>query len=306
MTLGTVSIVRPCFAQEPAAPAPQKSEKNPAPSQPETAPSKLIELAERRETLHVGDLDVPVRILGDCRSPFRYVTLHGIEETAPRAVAQHLQHHEGCLIELINPDERLVKFHFRNASYQFDPNRVFTVTGLDKNLLLLNPRLRRLSPRRRLLVVEAVQRFAEDLLRLMLEPPAPGQTLIAVHNNGTKPEAKFSFETFLDRDGYFPGVEALVYRRTNSPFDLLVVTDPADFEELSHRNLNVVLENGRRAEDDGSLSVFCGKKGIRYANVEARLGELEVQAEMLDTLREVLDKSAGTQADPKPLRPDNP
>jgi hypothetical protein len=78
----------------------------------------------------------------------------------------------------------------------------------------------------------------------------------------------------VDADGYFHGVEALYYRRSNSPFNLFLVTDPADYAELMHRNLNVVLESPELAANDGSLSVFCGREGIRYANIETRMGEL--------------------------------
>ncbi|HUU12907.1 MAG TPA: hypothetical protein VM182_04245 [Terriglobia bacterium] len=249
-------------------------------------------LPERIETLPIGDSTIQVRIVGDLSSPIRYVVIHGDEETAPQAAELHLQRYGGALIQLVNPGKRLVTFRLPELrfTYDFDPNRIFTRTGLERTLRARNRRTRQSRfPR----LFAAVQEFADRFLNLLVEPRVKGQGLIAVHNNGTSPNSDFSFETFVNSRGYFPGVEAMQYRRNHSPYNLFVVTDAADYDALAARGLNVVLENSELASDDGSLSVFCGRQRIRYANVEGRMGEVGKHVEMLDTLREIWNASLG-------------
>jgi len=251
-----------------------------------------IALSERFESLPVGDSTMQVRILGDLSAPIRYVVIHGDEETAPQAAELHLQRYGGALIQLLNPGKRLVTFRLPKLrfTYDFDPNRIFTRTGLERTVRAWN---RRTRPSRFPHLFAAVQEFAGRFLSLLVEPRVKGQGLIAVHNNSTSPNSDFSFETFINSRGYFPGVEAMQYRRSHSPYNLFVVTDAGDYDALATRGLNVVLENSQLATDDGSLSIFCGRQGIRYANVEGRMGEVEKHVEMLDTLREIWNASLG-------------
>ncbi len=247
---------------------------------------------ERFETVPLGASTMQVRILGDMRSPIRYVVIHGDEETAPRAAELHIQRFGGALIQLVNPGKRLVTFRLPKLrfTYDFDPNRIFTRTGLEQTLRRWNRRTRESRfPK----LFAAVQEFADRFLSLLVEPRGSVRGLIAVHNNGTTPNADFSFETFVNPRGYFPGVEAMQYRRSHSPYNLFVVTDAADYDALAARGLNVVLENSELASDDGSLSIFCGRQRIRYANVEGRMGEIEKHVEMLNTLREIWNASLG-------------
>lgn len=291
----TVAAVSPVSLGAPA--GQEGQEEAPAPARPEEP--QVPELPESFRALAVGASTVTVRIVGDLASPIRYVIIHGDEETAPLAAEAHLRRCGGVLIQLINPRKRFVTFRLPRLpfTYDFDPNRVFTRTGLEQNIRALNRRTRRSRLPK---LFEEAQRFADQFLPLLIEPRTPAQGLIAVHNNGTSPRSDFSFETFVNSRGYFPGVEAMHYRRSHSPFNLFVVTDRADYEELVRRGLNVVLENSHLASDDGSLSVLCGKEGIRYANVETRMGEIDKQVEMLNTLREIWNARAKAIRDKQP------
>ena len=46
--------------------------------------------------------------------------------------------------------------------------------------------------------------------------------------------------------------------------DFFFVTDDGLYQGLLQRGYHVVLQDNQRATDDGSLSVFCGKRGIPY------------------------------------------
>jgi D-alanyl-D-alanine dipeptidase len=52
--------------------------------------------------------------------------------------------------------------------------------------------------------------------------------------------------------------------------------------------MNVVLQDNRQVTDDGSLSVYCGKWGIPYVNVEAQHEHLEQQLQMLKVLLRII------------------
>ena len=53
-------------------------------------------------------------------------------------------------------------------------------------------------------------------------------------------------------------------------------------DTLKDENINVVLQDNENCFDDGSLSVYCGKKQIRYANVEAEEGHLREQVFLIE------------------------
>jgi len=40
--------------------------------------------------------------------------------------------------------------------------------------------------------------------------------------------------------------------------------------------------------DDGSMSVYCGSRGIRYINIEAQMGDESNQMDMLEALYTIL------------------
>ena len=236
-------------------------------------------------TLKVGASEFSVRVVGDPDALFRYVVLHGDEETAPLATEMHLKLHPGVMIQLVNPRKRWVTFKLPGLpyTYDFDPNRIFSRAGIEKNVRALN---RRTRPSRYPRLFEEVEKFRGQFLKLLLGSRPPDLAVIAAHNNSTSPRSDFSFETFVNSRGYFPGVEAMQYKRSQSPFNLFIVTESAVYDELARRGLNVVLENAELAHDDGSLSVFCGRERIRYANIETRQGELARQIDMLDAVRE--------------------
>jgi len=54
------------------------------------------------------------------------------------------------------------------------------------------------------------------------------------------------------------------------PDDFNFVTDDRFFRAFKVQGFNDILQDNRIRRDDGSLSVFSGRKGIPYINVEAQ------------------------------------
>jgi hypothetical protein len=219
--------------------------------------------------------DTAVRLVVDDQPPpgVTYVQLHENESTAAEAAARVLRRRGGRLVRLRAQGQRLVSFVADGRHYTFDPNRIFTPAGVSRTL-------RRYSadvPRAR----AEVAAFAERVLRAIT---APAPTLvIAPHNNSA---GGYSIRSYVP-GGRLARDAAQVHAGGGDPDDFCLVTDVSVFEELERRDVNVVLQDPVRVDDDGSLAVHCQRHGLRYVNVEARDGHLAQQVALLELVREV-------------------
>jgi hypothetical protein len=203
-------------------------------------------------------------VIRNGKSSRRYLHIHGNEETARMVLREHMKHHKGVAF-LVRNHQR----HFPLLGGQFDPNRIFSAAGAEKNLKMLNsswtpPQLER--------ALRELARHRDKLIR-NLTPPAGG-LLIALHNNGrgysVHSEIPISDEVALnDRD---------------HPHEFFLATQPSDFAILAKSPYNTVLQNRSPDKDDGSFSRVAAARGIRYVNLEVSLGKFDRQKEMLDWL----------------------
>jgi hypothetical protein len=60
------------------------------------------------------------------------------------------------------------------------------------------------------------------------------------------------------------------------------------FKRIKKRGFNAVLQNSVNTTDDGSLSIYYGKKNLVYVNIETEKGNLDEQVEMLNALFTIL------------------
>ena len=149
----------------------------------------------------------------------------------------------------------------------FDPNRMFTELGLERNLVRLNPQA---SEGERRHVHKMVAKDREKLLRA-LTPPSNG-LLTVVHNNSRGYSVKDEVEISNDSSIPAPG----------DPNDFMLCTDVRDFALLKRSPFNVVLQNEAKGEEDGSLSRLAAARRIRYVNIEAAMGRDAAQRAMLE------------------------
>ena len=68
-----------------------------------------------------------------------------------------------------------------------------------------------------------------------------------------------------------------------------ICTNRDDYNILSKSAYNVVLQETDPEEDNGSLSWFANRKGVRFINIETRLGYLSIQTKMLQYIEDHLD-----------------
>ena len=102
--------------------------------------------------------------------------------------------------------------------------------------------------------------------------------MIAVHNNFR------GYNMISELENY---TKVSINPKEN-PRDFIICTEPDDFDKLSLGHYNVILQDQLPEEDDGSLSWASLRNGVRYVNIEARLGWLSQQKKMLKFVEERL------------------
>jgi hypothetical protein len=60
------------------------------------------------------------------------------------------------------------------------------------------------------------------------------------------------------------------------------------FKGIKKRGFNAVLQNSVKATDDGSLSIYYGKRNLVYVNIETEKEKLDEQIAMLNAVFSVL------------------
>ena len=203
----------------------------------------------------------------------RYIHIHGNEFTAREVLRDAAAGLSGPLL-MVRGDTRNVQIE----GLLQDPNRMFSHEGASVNLRKLNPSASEAQ------IAKVLERLDADLPALLKELlPAEGELVLSVHNNS---------------EGYniqseIPISEAHHLPTPAEPNNFFLTTDPKDYQILAAGPYNAVLQSKPPAPDDGSLSRLCAVKGIRYANLEAKLGEKARQREMLDWAQKSLPAKHG-------------
>lgn len=198
-----------------------------------------------------------------------FLQLHDNEVTAEASALEYIREAGGVLLSIENGGNRNVTFTLQNVAYTFDPNRIFTPTGLQATL----ERLGGSSPE----AVAAVKVFADSILNHLSQ----AALIMAVHNNTNE---AFSISSYVSDTTYQRDAAAVHTNAAQDVDDFFLTTDANLYEQLKTLNYNTVLQNNEGATDDGSLSVYLGKKGVRYVNVEAEHGHNAFQLQMIKSL----------------------
>jgi hypothetical protein len=240
--------------------------------------SQDADLKTVRRQLRLGETTVDVVISERPGSRQLFCNLHDDENTSVEAGFNILRRFGGRLVELQHGGKRDITFRLNGETFAVDPNRIFTTAGVRRILT-------KLSRRTTMEAEHAVERFARDLLAVYSIEQT--DVVIALHNST---EGNYSALSY-DKGGIFASDAAAVFIKEGSdPDDFFFVTERAVFDALRQHGYNVVLQDNRQVTDDGSLSVYCGRAGVRYINVEAQHGHLEQQIAMIVALRDVLEE----------------
>lgn len=213
---------------------------------------------------HIALNGARFRIIRRGNSRRHYLVIHGNEESARQVVEAFMKTHHGTAF--------VIETHTRNVridSGELDPNRMFSRVGAEANLKMLNPGW---SPEQLESALALLDRGRKRLLKALL-PPDKG-LLVALHNNS--PDYSVNDEV--------PISDSVSLPKPQNPRAFFLCTSPMDFAALAKSPYNVVLQQHKPQEDDGSLSRLAARRGIRYINLETPNGDSQRQGEMLQWL----------------------
>ncbi|WP_051296171.1 hypothetical protein [Eisenibacter elegans] len=200
-----------------------------------------------------------------------FFNMHDDENTSVEAAKNVIDRFGGRLVELQHSGERILKFRLKGAVYGLDPNRIFTDQGIRQTLS-------RYSAAYHPEAHEAVRKFAQEMLSLVGQP----ELIVAAHNNVNVPS--FNVRSYAPNGNLAQEAEEAYINPLMGTGEFYYVIERAFFDFFKQVKVSVVLQDNSRVTDDGSLSVYCAAKGIRYINTEAQRGKLQEQIKMLEHL----------------------
>jgi hypothetical protein len=210
-----------------------------------------------------------------CSKAVIFINLHEDEKTSITAGDTYLKETAGTILSLKHTGERLITFYLGDKKFMFDPNRIFSKFGIRTSLTKLSA----YTP----MAEKVVDSFARHILTNYVEG---SKLIVTLHNNTDK---NFSVSSYKKGQPEGRNAAQVFINKDMDEDDFILTTEPAIFNKLKEKNINVVLQNTKTVIDDGSLSVYAAKKKIAYVNVEAQDTHLEEQIKLLEALTEVID-----------------
>jgi hypothetical protein len=227
----------------------------------------------QRHSYKLGSTEIVIRkITFGTATNWFFIQLHDDETTADTAVTAFLQQHGGTLVSIENNSQRYIRFSHNGKKRQFDPNRIFSTKGIHDNLQLFKSYSVAAS--------KAISGFRYFLLTFV---PDTG-LVIAVHNNT---EGLYSINSYKTDRTLKLSAAAVHINPMQDSDDFFITTDHGLFKKLAGQHYNCVLQKENAVNDDGSLSFYYGRQKRGYVNVEAQIGHLAEQQQMLQVLKEV-------------------
>lgn len=208
-------------------------------------------------------------------SPIFAVNLHGNESTSVDAAEIVFAETGGTIFKIVNPNRRHVGFVFKNDSVFVDPNRIYTRTGIRATLKNINTRYK-----------SGTVREVKQLGKFIVSQIPTDATIIALHNNT---EDNLSILSYMDGGAYVSDAE-LTHQGEHDIDDFYLTTDRKIYELLKEKGHNITLQHNKKVKNDGSMSVYYGKKNVSYINIEAQHGHLDEQVKMLQDLLQILSR----------------
>lgn len=220
-------------------------------------------------------VSVQVSVYGNQRNVVM-LNVHDDEITSVAAARNVLQTTGGILVNINNNYERLVSFTMRGKTWKFDPNRMFTRNGIINDMLKQNKSCN-------MAAAKAIEGFGKFLLSKIPKT----STLIALHNNDHR---NYSIVSYLEDASFKKDVQAIHASEHHDEDNFFLTTDRKLYQSLRESGYNVILQH-KKAADDGSLSVYFGRRNKSYVNVEAESGKVKDQEQMIGRVVSWINKA---------------
>lgn len=233
------------------------------------------EFKEVSDTFKLGDSTINFKTYISGTENIIYFNLHDDENTSVEAAKQLLNKINAKLIEIQASGGRLISFNIDSTVYKFDPNRIYSALGREATL----KRYSQFSPKADSIVHSFASYITDSLLKKAV-------IIITLHNNT---ENNYSILSYAKGGDYENDAAAVYINKKYDTDDFFYVTEKDYYNKIKQKAFNVILQDNSNVTDDGSLSVYCGNKGIKYINIEAQKGHLKQQKKMIMTLQSVIN-----------------
>jgi hypothetical protein len=234
-----------------------------------------ISITEKTIFHKLAENVVPIKIqqYGE-RTDIVFINLHDDEVTSVNAAKRILEEYGGMLIEIENNAERNIRFRLGRYFYKVDPNRIFSEEGIKKSLKQFG----KISGK----ATDEVEKLGQRIIQLI---PEETKCVIALHNN--TPD-HFSVMEYTPGNKRSVDSKKVYINAEQDADDFFLTTDHNLYEKLADKGFNTILQDNKNCTEDGSLSVYCGKKNIRYVNCETEHGKTEQYYDMMKALAAAL------------------
>lgn len=205
-----------------------------------------------------------------------YINLHDDEQSSVEAAQNLLKKEGGLLIKFENNRKRNIRFRLKGRYYTFDPNRMFSGEGASQSLKELG----RVSND----AVKEVEKLGQRIVQFIPENPS---CVVALHNNT---EGRFGVNSYRPGSSIAGNAKIFYENPDDDPDDIFFTTDSILYHRLSNEKFNSIWQDNMNVRRDGSLSVYCGERNIRYVNCETQHGKTEKYLTMLLALSVHIEK----------------
>lgn len=220
-----------------------------------------------------------VRHFGTQHPKVIWLNVHEDERTSIQALWNYLDEEDISFAYLHQNSERRLSFNRGAVIFTVDPNRIYTINGIGKTLedtLGFYPSIHL-----------EVGKFSSNLLEVIKQK----ECVITLHNNT---ENNYGIQSYMPDSSESSCTEDLYINSSMDPDDFVYTTVPGIFNKLKSQHINVILQS-LECTDDGSLSVFCGKHGINYLNIETQHGHLDMQLKLMRIVSKIIGEMCGDE-----------
>ncbi len=201
------------------------------------------------------------------RQKLLFLVIHDDENTSTDVAYKALSGYDASLLELKNDGKYTFTWFRDTIPYTFNPNRIFSLNGIESTMLQFGACDSA--------AVTEINLFALQVAGAFFLQPA---FIVALHNNK---DQGFSIQSYNEDTLMIPVADSVFINPDKDLDNFYYVNDPDHFTFIKNKGYNVILQTAGILEDDGSLSIWCSRKGIPYINIEAEHGHHEEQMKML-------------------------
>jgi hypothetical protein len=262
----------------------------------------FVDLNQKSIPVKLGDETVQVIIhsSSDVNDERVFVHVHENEVASLAAGLDFIKTNGGKLVTIKHSQigvNRNITFHHKGTTFQFDPNRIYS-----NNDEVIKRALK--ADNTNSIAYNEAFAMVKNLAKIVWGQLQNEKYIVSLHNNKNECatckrkgwfgfkfiEPSYSLNSYVktcDVDSESSNSAEAIYinpKINNSEF--FIVTQQQDFDYLSSKKANVVLQNNDPV-DDGSMSVWAFKNGVRYMNAEAKHGKIEEQKKMLSFIKDL-------------------